>query len=301
MGETYPVSKILSAVLNSITLEIYEGNIFDIEADILVNPANDRLENSGGLAKIVRDLAGDEYEEECRNYCATKGSIKPGYVALTKSGKLSAYYSGIIQAVGPIGNASRESSNILVSTLVNSFKLADEHKLATIISPGISTGIYGYPNEEAAKCHIAAFIIFAGQIAAIRQTNLKCIKYALINPEVSKCFANEAMKKNNVFQVFQYYGLQVERGMSILNSLCAACKQSYEIKDFELSSNCCKQLCKYCVYSFRMQKCSVCQGALLCYEQHPFYNHSLCRYCSNFYSKGSSCKCRGQQKTQVKF
>lgn len=300
MDNNYPISKTLTAVLNSVTLEIYEGNIFDTEADILVNPANEKLENSGGLAKIISDQAGEEYENECQNYYKTKGAIKPGNVALTTSGKLNTCYRGIIHAVGPIGDESRENSNMLVSTLVNSFNLANKHQLASIAIPGISTGIYGYPNKEAARCHIAAFIIFAGQIAARGQTSLKCIKYVLLNPDVAECFANESMKRISVFHVFQYYGLHAERGMSILNSCCEKCKQSYGIERFQLTSICCKKICDYCIYFSGMQKCLCCQNNLHFYENYNPYSYNMCRYCNTFYRKGSSCKCKTYEGNQIK-
>ena len=137
-------------------ISIVEADITTLEVDAIVNAANSSLLGGGGVDGAIHRAAGKELLAECRMLYA-QGGCATGNAKITKGYQLPARF--VIHAVGPKwnGGGSGERGK-LASCYRRSLELARVHELRTIAFPGISTGIYGYPQREAADVAIATIV-----------------------------------------------------------------------------------------------------------------------------------------------
>ena len=133
------------------TLEIVEGDITQQDTEAIVNAANTRLVPGGGVDGAIHRAGGPAIEAEARQL----GGCPTGEARITTGGKLKARY--VIHTVGPVyrGGLHREPE-LLASCYRESLKLASAKGLKTVAFPSISTGVYGYPLEDAAKVALTA-------------------------------------------------------------------------------------------------------------------------------------------------
>jgi O-acetyl-ADP-ribose deacetylase (regulator of RNase III) len=134
-------------------IEIHKGDITKLKVDAIVNAANTSLLGGGGVDGAIHRAAGSELLE----YNRKLGGCPTGEVKISPGFKLPANY--IIHTVGPVWNGGKNNvteavikeDNFLANCYKNSLKLAIEYGIKTIAFPAISTGVYRFPLERAAK------------------------------------------------------------------------------------------------------------------------------------------------------
>ena len=131
-------------------IEVVQGDITLLDVDAIVNAANETLLGGGGVDGAIHRRAGPGLLEECR----TLGGARTGEAKITGGYALKA--RRVIHCVGPVwrgGNSGEPEA--LASCYRNAFHLAAQNGIGSIAFPAISTGVYGYPLEPAARIAIA--------------------------------------------------------------------------------------------------------------------------------------------------
>jgi O-acetyl-ADP-ribose deacetylase (regulator of RNase III) len=153
--------------INRTILELVEGDITELAPDAIVNAANERLAHGGGVAGIISRRGGPTIQRESGAWVRQHGRVATGSAAITSGGDLKARY--VIHAVGPIYDGTPRSAELLASATRAALKMADEHGLKSIALPAISTGIFGYPLEEAARIMLEASIAYLRDETALER------------------------------------------------------------------------------------------------------------------------------------
>ncbi len=135
-------------------LTLLEGDITKQRVDAVANAANTGLLGGGGVDGAIHRAGGPAIMEECEHLRAARGGCPTGSAVITTAGSLAA--KAVLHTAGPRwrGGGAAEAE-ALASCYQSCLELAREHGLRSIAFPSISTGIYGYPIEEAAGIALA--------------------------------------------------------------------------------------------------------------------------------------------------
>ena len=154
-------------------LAVHVGDITREDVDAIVNAANSSLLGGGGVDGAIHRAGGPAIVEACREIRRTHHphGLPTGEAVITTGGKLIARH--VIHTVGPIyGQNGTRDAALLAACYESSIALAARHALASIAFPAISTGVYGYPKDEAARVAIAAVERALARHAGIRDVRL---------------------------------------------------------------------------------------------------------------------------------
>jgi O-acetyl-ADP-ribose deacetylase (regulator of RNase III) len=171
-------SERLAAVLGDITAR---------RDDAIVNAANNSLLGGGGVDGAIHRAAGPELLAECR----TLGGCPTGEARLTRGYRLSARF--VIHTVGPMWQGGgRSEDSLLAACYRNSLALAAEHGIRSLAFPAISTGVYGFPQERAARIAVAEVRRFLAGNDAIEQVTFVCFSQTACDIYVKLLGSDEA-------------------------------------------------------------------------------------------------------------
>lgn len=135
---------------NSKFLEVIKEDITKLNVDVIVNAANNTLLGGGGVDGAIHKAGGDRILDACKKI----GGCATGDAVITTAGNLPSKY--VIHTVGPIFSNAEKDRKDLYSCYEKSLLLAEEYNLKDIAFSSISTGVYGFPKEEAADISIEA-------------------------------------------------------------------------------------------------------------------------------------------------
>jgi len=134
---------------NGRVLRLVKGDITKIASDAIANAANSGLRGGGGVDGAIHRAGGPSVMAELDVIRAAEGGCPTGSAVATTAGNLPAKY--VFHAVGPVyRDGAHGEADLLASCYRQCLELAEERKLAKITFPSISTGVYGYPVDEAA-------------------------------------------------------------------------------------------------------------------------------------------------------
>lgn len=135
-------------------LQIVQGDITKEVVEAIVNAANAQLKHGGGVAGAIAGRGGPQIQTESDSWVLEHGPVSPESPAYTSGGKLTCRY--VIHTVGPVWGEGDEH-NKLGAAIMGALKLGDHLAVSSISFPAVSTGIFGFPKEQAAVIILRAF------------------------------------------------------------------------------------------------------------------------------------------------
>ncbi|ADP99007.1 macro domain-containing protein [Marinobacter adhaerens] len=161
-----------------VKVECIRGNIAEQQdMDVIVNAANAELLPGSGVAGAIHGAAGPGLAEECR----ALAPIRPGQAVISSAHELPNQH--VIHCLGPVYGVDEPSDRLLAECFRNALLLADRHKLRSIAFPAISTGVFGYPLQDAAAVAMKAVSDTLAELNSVR-----LVRFVLFSDEDRKVF-----------------------------------------------------------------------------------------------------------------
>lgn len=161
-----------------VKVECIRGNIAEQQdMDVIVNAANAELLPGSGVAGAIHSAAGPGLAEECR----ALAPIRPGQAVISSAHELPNQH--VIHCLGPVYGVDEPSDRLLAECFRNALLLADRHKLTSIAFPAISTGVFGYPLQDAAAVAMKAVSDTLSELNSVR-----LVRFVLFSDEDRKVF-----------------------------------------------------------------------------------------------------------------
>ena len=167
-------------------IEAIMGDITKVTVDAIVNAANSSLLGGGGVDGAIHRAGGPAILEECKKIVGKQGSCKTGEAVITTAGNLPAKF--VIHTVGPIWNGGNNGEpERLANCYENSLTLAVTNNCKTIAFPNISTGVYRFPKNLAAKIAVNTVGDYIKKISSLHKVLFVCFdqeNFELIRSEL---------------------------------------------------------------------------------------------------------------------
>ncbi|MET7798950.1 O-acetyl-ADP-ribose deacetylase [Streptomyces decoyicus] len=163
------------------TLTLIQGDITEQAVDAVVNAANSSLLGGGGVDGAIHRRGGPEILAECRALRAAHygRGLPTGQAVATTAGRLPARW--VIHTVGPVHSGSEDRSGLLASCYREALRIADELGARTVAFPAVSTGVYGWPMEDAAR--------IAVETVRDAETAVEEVRFVLFDEQAYATFA----------------------------------------------------------------------------------------------------------------
>lgn len=162
------------------TFQIVEGDITKENVDAIVNAANSQLAHGGGVAWAIARAGGETIQRESDVWIREHGEVSHAEPAYTSGGAMPCKY--VIHAVGPVWGDGDEDKK-LADAVTGSLRVASELGLGSVTLPAISTGIFGFPKERAAKIIFSATENYITQNPDSPLSNVRLILYGHADAE----------------------------------------------------------------------------------------------------------------------
>ncbi|WP_329415088.1 O-acetyl-ADP-ribose deacetylase [Streptomyces sp. NBC_00704] len=165
------------------TITLVRGDITRQSADAIVNAANSSLLGGGGVDGAIHRRGGPEILADCRRLRASSygRGLATGRAVATTAGELDARW--VIHTVGPVYSATEDRSELLASCYRESLRVADEKGARTVAFPAVSTGVYRWPMDDAARIAVEA-------VRAAR-TEVEEVRFVLFDERAYEAFARQ--------------------------------------------------------------------------------------------------------------
>ena len=165
------------------TITLAKGDITRQSADAIVNAANSSRLGGGGVDGAIHRRGGPTILEECRKLRASRygKGLPTGKAVATTAGDLDARW--VIHTVGPVWSSTEDRSELLASCYRESLRVADELGARTVAFPAISTGVYRWPMENAAR--------IAVETVLSTPTGVEEVRFVLFDDRAYEAFAEQ--------------------------------------------------------------------------------------------------------------
>lgn len=167
------------------TFQIVQGDITTESVDAIVNAANARLEHGSGVSWAISRAGGPKVQIESAEWVQQHGLVSHAEPAYTNAGRLNCRY--VIHAVGPVWGSGDEDAK-LAAAIRGALWRADLLKVTSLALPAISTGLYNFPKERAAKIILSGIETYYAEQA---DSTVKLVRLALLDQHTVNAFLAE--------------------------------------------------------------------------------------------------------------